>query len=92
MLKLGKNDIKTNMLIKVHELLELKKHMWMMGESLDLYSCIEKYQGKRSLDLCRLDLDCLLGTIETALSDFKEYALKENLNVWIENYNLENDE
>jgi hypothetical protein len=51
-MKPGKYDKKHSILIAGAELLELKRHTWMMPKALVLTD-IENYQGKRPMGLYR---------------------------------------
>jgi hypothetical protein len=69
----GSRDKKANILITGDELLELKRHAWLMTEAFGLDARIEKYQGKRPIGFYSWDLACLIDVIEYALEDEKEY-------------------
>jgi hypothetical protein len=64
---------KTQIMISGNELSELKRHSSVMAEAFGLDRRIDNYQGKRSIGLYRLDLDCLIDVIDIALYDPREY-------------------
>jgi len=72
-MKPGIGDQPYAVLIRGRELTELKKFTWSMAESFGLDRRIERYQGKRPLQLYRWDLDCLDAVISVALDDAEEY-------------------
>ena len=77
-MKPGSKDIKTNILISGEELIELKRHTWMMVEAFELDSRIERYKGTRPIGLYSWDFDCLIDTVDYALNDPKEYPDKSD--------------
>jgi len=88
-MKPGKNDIKVTILISGDELIQLKRHAWMMDEAFGLDARIEKYQGTRRIGFYRWDLECLIDVIDSALDDEKEYPNK-NAPEYISLQNLHN--
>jgi hypothetical protein len=77
-MKPGSKDIKTNILISGDELTELKRHTWLMDEAFGLDSRIENYKGTKPIGLYSWDFDCLIGAIDYALDDPKEYQDKND--------------
>ena len=77
-MKPGSKDIKTNILISGEELIELKRHTWLMDEAFGLDSRIEKYKGARPIGLYRWDVECLIDAADYALNDPKEYPDKSD--------------
>ena len=77
-MKPGSKDIKINILISGEELIELKRHSWLMVEAFGLDSRIEKYKGTRPIGLYRWDLECLIDSVDYALNDPKEYPDKND--------------
>jgi hypothetical protein len=76
MIKPGSKDRKVSLLIAAEELTELKRLTWLMSESFGLDTRIENWRGKRPIGLYRWDVECLLGVIDHALKDDKEYPDK----------------
>jgi hypothetical protein len=64
------------MLITGDELGEFKRFTVDMAEAFGLDRRIEKYSGKRLINVYRWDLDCLLAVTENALKDNGEYPNK----------------
>ena len=77
-MKPGRKDIKTDILISGEELTELKRHTWLMDEAFGLDSRIEKYKGTKPIGLYSWEFDCLIGAIDYALDDPKEYPDKNH--------------
>lgn len=77
-MKPGRKDIKTDILISGEELTELKRHTWLMDEAFGLDSRIEKYKGTKPIGLYSWEFDCLIGAIDYALDDPKEYPNKDD--------------
>ena len=77
-MRLGNRDKKLYLLITGKELVELKRHTWLMAEAYGLDARIERYQGKRPMGFHRWDLDCLIDSIFVALTDDKEYPSKDS--------------
>jgi hypothetical protein len=73
MVKPGSRDKKANILITGDELVELKRHAWLMTEAFGLDARIEKYQGKRPIGFYSWDLDCLICVLEDVLQNEQEY-------------------
>ena len=72
-MKIGKYDLKINVLITGLELDELQRYVWMMAESFGLDRRIENYQGRRPIGLYRWDIECLTDVMDSALEDKKCY-------------------
>ena len=72
-MKPGKHDIKVNILISGDELIQLKRHTWMMADAFGLDSRIEKYRGTKPIGLYQWDMDCLIDSIDSALEDERDY-------------------
>ena len=75
-MKIGKYDLKINVLITGLELDELQRYVWMMAESFGLDRRIENYQGKRPIGLYRWDIECLTDVMDSALEDSRYYPSK----------------
>ena len=73
MLKPGKYDFPCSVLITGFELEEMKKHIYLMCESYGLDSRLDKYKGKRPIQLYRWDFDCIIDTLEGVLLDENDY-------------------
>ena len=77
-MKPGSKDIKTNILISGEELIQLKRHTWLMDEAFGLDTRIEKYKGTKPIGLYSWDFDCLIDSVDFALNDPKEYPDKSD--------------
>ena len=73
MIKPGKYDFPCSVLITGLELEELKKHTYILCESYGLDSRLDRYKGKRSIQLYRWDMELIIETLEDVLSDENEY-------------------
>ena len=72
------------MLITGHELAELKKYTWAIGDAFGLDRKIEKYKGTKPIGFWRWDLDCLEAVLDNVLKDYADqgsesYKAMENL-------------
>ncbi|MBL7162754.1 MAG: hypothetical protein ISS57_09130 [Anaerolineales bacterium] len=74
----GKRDHKNSILITGTELLELKRHTYMMVECFGFDNRFYRYKGKRPIGLYRWDMECLLAVIEAALADKDEYPSQDS--------------
>ena len=71
-------DAKVYLLITGKELVELKRHTWLMAEAYGLDKRMERYKGKRPMVFHRWDLDCLIDSIDVASNDESEYPSKDS--------------
>ena len=78
MVKPGKYDFPCQVLITGLELQELQKQTYDMAESFGLDRRLERYKGNRPLKLYSWDLDCIIDTIDDALSNENEYPDKKS--------------
>lgn len=77
-MKPGKKDIPVKIKISGEKLYELQKYSWHMTESFGLDKKIDRYKGVRPISLYSWDLECIVDTIDTVLSDAKEYPDQED--------------
>ena len=75
-MKLGKYDLKYQILISGQELEELQRFTGDMAESFGLDDRIYAYKGKRPIGLFRWDLECLEEVISWAIEDSETYPDK----------------
>ena len=73
MIKPGRYDFPCSVLITGLELKELKKHIYILCESYGLDSRLDKYKGKRPIQLYRWDMEWIIETLEDVLASADDY-------------------
>lgn len=73
MIKPGRGDRKTSILITGIELEELQRFDWMMAETFGLDRRIIEYKGTRPIGLYSWDIEWLVDVINSVLDDPEYY-------------------
>jgi len=76
MVKPGRKERQSSILITGLELEELQHFDWVMAESFGLDRRIANYKGTRPIGLWRWDIECLVGVINAVLDDPEYYPTK----------------